>query len=151
MEASAGSQQSTRNCVSCGRSIMWDANVCPYCGHDFRGVMQPQQAAKKESAMPLIGGILIIIGGVIELIAGAALAAGGSALLDITFGGSGFLVACGIIYAIVGLVAILGGIFAIQRRSFGLAIVGGIFALGGYFIPGLIGLILVAVSRDEFK
>ena len=25
-----------RNCVSCGRSIAWDANVCPYCGHDYR-------------------------------------------------------------------------------------------------------------------
>jgi predicted RNA-binding Zn-ribbon protein involved in translation (DUF1610 family) len=28
--------QQPRNCVSCGRSISWDANVCPYCGHDFR-------------------------------------------------------------------------------------------------------------------
>ena len=26
----------TRQCVSCGRTISWDANVCPYCGHDFR-------------------------------------------------------------------------------------------------------------------
>jgi len=25
-----------RSCVSCGRAIAWDANVCPYCGHDFR-------------------------------------------------------------------------------------------------------------------
>lgn len=30
---------SARNCISCGRSIAWDANVCPYCGHDFRSVM----------------------------------------------------------------------------------------------------------------
>lgn len=28
--------QSSRYCVSCGRSIAWDANVCPYCGHDYR-------------------------------------------------------------------------------------------------------------------
>ncbi len=26
----------TRYCVSCGRAIAWDANVCPYCGHDYR-------------------------------------------------------------------------------------------------------------------
>jgi hypothetical protein len=34
----------TRNCVSCGRTIAWDANVCPYCGHDYRVQMaaQPQ-------------------------------------------------------------------------------------------------------------
>lgn len=25
-----------RNCVSCGRSISWEANVCPYCGKDYR-------------------------------------------------------------------------------------------------------------------
>jgi hypothetical protein len=113
--------------------------------------MQPQPAQKKETAMPLIGGILILIGGVIELIIGAILAVGGTALIDITFGGSGLLVACGIIIAIVGIVAIMGGIFAIQRRNFGLAIVGGVLALGGYFIPGLIGLILIAVSKDEFQ
>jgi hypothetical protein len=35
---------STRNCVSCGRSISWDANVCPYCGHDYRmQMMAPLQ------------------------------------------------------------------------------------------------------------
>jgi hypothetical protein len=28
--------QPPRNCVSCGRTISWDANVCPYCGHDYR-------------------------------------------------------------------------------------------------------------------
>jgi len=25
-----------RRCVSCGRSLAHDANVCPYCGHDYR-------------------------------------------------------------------------------------------------------------------
>lgn len=30
------SSGSSRNCVACGRPIAWDANVCPYCGHDFR-------------------------------------------------------------------------------------------------------------------
>lgn len=24
-----------RYCVNCGRSIPFDANVCPYCGHDY--------------------------------------------------------------------------------------------------------------------
>lgn len=35
MTSDPGTTQ-TRNCVSCGRAISWDANVCPYCGHDFR-------------------------------------------------------------------------------------------------------------------
>ena len=25
-----------RYCPSCGRSIPMDANLCPYCGNDFR-------------------------------------------------------------------------------------------------------------------
>ena len=37
------------------------------------------------------------------------------------------------------------------RKSFGLAIVGGVFALGGFFIPALIGLILIAISKEEFQ
>jgi len=41
MEATGGQQQ--RNCVGCGRTIAWDANVCPYCGRDYRAqMMMPQ-------------------------------------------------------------------------------------------------------------
>jgi hypothetical protein len=25
-----------RFCTNCGREIPWDANICPYCGKDFR-------------------------------------------------------------------------------------------------------------------
>lgn len=25
-----------RRCVACGRELAWDANVCPYCGRDYR-------------------------------------------------------------------------------------------------------------------
>ncbi|OGS41479.1 MAG: hypothetical protein A3K67_04085 [Euryarchaeota archaeon RBG_16_62_10] len=34
----------TRSCVGCGRAIAWDANVCPYCGHDYRMAMAPPVA-----------------------------------------------------------------------------------------------------------
>lgn len=147
MQSSA--PQSTRNCVACGRSIAWDANVCPYCGHDFRMVMAPVPQ-KKESAMPVIGGILIIIAGLIELVVGGVLMAGGTVFLGLSLGTSGILVACGAVLAIVGIIALLGGIFALQRKHFGLAVLGGVLGLGGWFIPGLIGLILIALARDEF-
>lgn len=137
----------TRNCVSCGRTISWDANVCPYCGHDYR--MQMMGApVKKQSSMPVIGGVLILVSGLLEMIAGGVFIGGGSILVD--FGG-GVLAACGAIFFVLGVIAILGGIFAIQRKHFGFSILGGILSLGGFFILGLIGLILVAVSRDEFQ
>ena len=33
-------------CVACGRSIPWDANVCPHCGHDYR--FQYQYGRREE-------------------------------------------------------------------------------------------------------
>lgn len=148
-------QPTPRMCVSCGKSIAMDANVCPYCGHDFRVQAAP---AKEKSVMPVIGGVLILIGGVLTLLSGVALI--GSAgfldslmLVDIE-GFDAFenlLTACGAILLIFGLIGVIGGIFGIQRKHFGLAIVGGIFSLLGWFIPALIGLILVAISRKEFE
>ncbi len=146
MVSSGQSGTMTRNCVSCGRSIGWDANVCPYCGHDYRAQMYGQQV-RKETAMPTIGGILVLIAGLIEIAGGAISFGGGVFFID--FGGS-FLAVCGAILIVLGVIALLGGIFAIQRKHFGLAILGAILGLGGWFIPGLIGLILVALSKDEF-
>ena len=149
VSSGAGGTAATRNCVSCGRSIAWDANVCPYCGHDYRMQMMGTQV-KKETPMPTIGGILILIAGLIELAGGAILISGASFFIDFGVGGA-ILAVCGAIVVILGVIALLGGIFAIQRKHFGLAILGGILGLGGWFIPGLIGLILVALSRDEFR
>lgn len=30
-----GTSKQIRKCVKCGRSIPWDANLCPYCGHNY--------------------------------------------------------------------------------------------------------------------
>jgi predicted nucleic acid-binding Zn ribbon protein len=55
-------QAPARNCVACGRSIAWDANVCPYCGHDFRAVMAgPQQVAGKKSFTGSLAILIILI------------------------------------------------------------------------------------------
>lgn len=139
----------TRNCVSCGRSISWDANVCPYCGHDYRMTMAGTPPQKKESAMPVIGGILILIVGIIYLGAGGLIAAAGGSVIWLDVEGSEFAVACGVIVLLLGVLVLMGGIFAIQRRHFGLALVAGILALPS--VLGIIGLILVIVARDEFR
>jgi len=104
--------------------------------------------------MPVIGGILILIAGLIELGYGGLLVAGGSAADSIPVVGGDvgdILAVCGAIMIILGIIALIGGIFAIQRKNFGLAVLGGVLGLLGWFIPALIGLILVAISKDEFK
>ena len=140
--------QQPRNCVSCGRSIAWDANVCPYCGHDFRVVMSPAQAQKKDSAMPLVGGILIIISSIGYFVLGGLMVAGGAAWSIVDVGGGGIAVVCGIIVLVLGIIALLGGVYAMQKKNFVMALLAGILVIPS--ILGLIGLILVAVSKDEF-
>lgn len=126
--------------------------MCQYCGHDYRAGAPGTAPAKKQSALPLVGGILIIIAGIVELISGVWMIAGGSAFMDFGIVDVGdILMICGAIWALFGLIALLGGFFAIKRQHFGLAVLGGILGLGGYFIFALIGLILVAISREEFE
>jgi DNA-directed RNA polymerase subunit RPC12/RpoP len=51
-----------RHCVSCGRSIQSDANVCPYCGHDYRAQwMRPQAVEQISSGMKILFYILSLI------------------------------------------------------------------------------------------
>lgn len=154
--------QYTRQCVSCGRALDFSANVCPYCGRDYRTPVYVP--SKPKSLKPVVGGILIVIAGLAALIMGllvltinqADMQASGTLPEDITWEDiEAILGACGIIVIIFGAIAMIGGLFGIIRKHFGLAIIGGIFALLGIgFVIGsvmaLIGLILVAISRDEF-
>lgn len=144
MQASGG--QGTRNCVSCGRQISFDANVCPFCGHDYRMQMMAPAPQKKESGLPVAGGVLILISSLAYFIIGGFMAAAGTAFLG--FGG-GFAVGCGVLLLVLGIVAFMGAIFAIQKRHWGIAVIAGILVLPS--ILGLIGLILVAVSREAFE
>jgi hypothetical protein len=156
----------TRNCVSCGRAIGFDANVCPYCGHDYRMPAYAMAALPpQKSAMPVAGGVLILIAGILAIVMGAyyfALSPGeieGSGVTlppDISDADlQNIMYLCGSLCAVFGVIAVIGGYFGLMRKHFALGIVGGVFGLLGLgFMIGsllaLIGLILIAVSRKEF-
>lgn len=60
----ASNQQQTRNCVACGRAIAWDANVCPFCGHDYRAAMagpQPVRSGEKKFQGSILALVLLVI------------------------------------------------------------------------------------------
>jgi hypothetical protein len=110
-------------------------------------------AQKKETAMPMIAGILLIICSLVYFGGGAVMAAGGSFLWgwEDSVGdtdASGVLVVCGAIMIVLGIIVLLGGVFSIQRRHFALSLIGSILALGS--ILGIIALILIIVARDEY-
>ena len=109
------------------------------------------------------GGILAIIVGVFELIFGGLMAALPQLIsipsdlssfkcpgdiFDMTvITGNLFIV--GIVLAVLGIIAIVGGISAIRRGSFGLAVAGAICSLpSGTF--GVLAVIFVALAGREF-
>src|SRR5512137_1697216 len=68
----SSTQGGTRSCVGCGRAISWDANVCPYCGHDFRVQMaapaQPQISEGMKILFYILSFLFFIVGIIIGVI-----------------------------------------------------------------------------------
>jgi hypothetical protein len=60
------------------------------------------------------------------------------------------LISAAIFLAIVGILPLLGGIYAVQRKKWGLALAGSITAIFGSLILGILATIFTAVSKDEF-
>jgi len=105
--------------------------------------------AKRDSGSPVAAGVLILLGSLVYIVLGGIVAAGSTIAEEWTSGESAWGVACGVIGLALGVISLLGGIFAIQRKYWALALIGGILTIPT--ILGLIGLILVATSRDAFE
>jgi len=124
-----------------------------------------QQQSINPSSMPLIAGIFLIVAGLLGLFTWSmALALDSSMLQNVLPTDSpisveqlqSILMTCGIIGCILSVFTLTGGIVALKRIAWGLAIVGGIlglFTIGPFFLGSvisLIGFILVVISRKEF-
>ena len=159
--------RATRTCVSCGRVIDWHANVCPYCGHDYRAALQPAPVVTKSSK-PVVAGVLIILAGLLAIGMGVIYLSLSAADLEdagytpVSQGDISveelqeIMGICGGLEFVFGAIAIIGGIFAIMRKYFYFALVGGVFGLIGLgfligSLLGLIGIILIALSKAEFE
>ena len=106
--------------------------------------------------------------GVLELIAGSFQIVGGAALILFSGAVAAGLPFCwpnmmgpelpvpliagvGLPMVLLGIVAIVGGIVALKRRAWGLALAGGICALfPPYTLLGIVAIVFVALSKDEF-
>lgn len=163
--ASSGPAGTTRSCVGCGRSIPWEANVCPYCGHDYR-ISVSRSPPQKQSSVPIIAGILILLSGLAALAFGVLYLALDSQDLedsgvvlpeDIAWDDiDAVMDVCGAIAIVFGLLAILGGVMSARRKYFALSMLGGVFGVLGVgfgigALLAIIGLILLLVSRKEFS
>jgi len=99
---------------------------------------------------PTTAGILSIIAGAIGVISGIRVAVFGGIIG--TFFGMAWLGAFGIPLIILGVVALVGGIYALRRRVWGLALAGSICALiGPWAILGILAIIFVSLGKGEFE
>jgi hypothetical protein len=99
---------------------------------------------------PTVGGVLAIIAGVLGVIIGVLFATGVGLLGGIF--GVGWLSAIFAPLIVFGVIAIVGGICALQRRIWGLALAGSICALiGPWFLLGILAIIFVSLGKREFR
>ena len=157
---------STRRCVSCGRELGFDVNVCPYCGQDYRFIAPVIQ--KETTAKPVIGGVLVLLAGLLALVMAISfilIEPEDIDRMDYTgFSDSGLtpadiediLEVCGALDIIFGAIAMIGGAFALMRKQFTMAVIGGVFGMlgGGFLIGsllGLVGLVMIIISKSEFE
>lgn len=61
------------------------------------------------------------------------------------------LLAIAVPLAVLGILAVIGGISALTRKNWTLAFIGSIAAFIPFSFLGLVALILVAIARDEFE
>jgi hypothetical protein len=132
-------------CPKCGRDNSTDARYCVDCGYRMPDGLAPR------TWMPKAGGIIAIIIGSFYLALFIP-----CIVITAVYGGSawnefGSLMAG--IFILVGpmsIMAIIGGIFAIKRRRWPLAVAGGACAIISPFMIGIAALVLILLSRNEF-
>ena len=109
--------------------------------------------------MPTVAGILNIIAGTFGLIGGLVLIVLGTVasgvLEPFVFGTLqlvplAFLSALGLPLLILGILALVGGIYALQRKMWGLALASSISAVLFSRLLGIPAIIFIALSKKEF-
>lgn len=105
---------------------------------------------------PTTAGVLGIIAGAFAVIVGILLAAigifAGGFLGAIGSPGLGGLVADGVaMRLILGIVAIVGSIYALKRRVWGLALAGSICSLFCVWFLGIPAIIFIVMAKGEFE
>lgn len=109
---------------------------------------------------PTTAGVLCIISGAVDIILGVLIVFAGQTVLRFAdiIGEEwvmelviAVVMVVGPIWIVLGAVALVGGIYALRRRVWGLALAGSICALSGVTILGILAIIFVALGKSEFE
>jgi hypothetical protein len=141
-------------CSKCGTQNPEGAKFCSKCGAVLGVSVTPSGTAPSQTTWkPTTAGILNIIAGAMAIIGGALVAPMWRMMTWPHMGMSVQpLVGSAIPMIILGVVAIVGGVYALKRRIWGLALAGSICALfGPWFILGVLAIIFVTIGKNEFE
>jgi len=113
---------------------------------------------------PIMAGILDIVGGAIGMVGGLYIVALTSLfrvmrdfvrldplLIQRVEQIISSIIALPFVVVFIGIVAIIGGVYALQRRIWGLALAGAICSCVVFPFFGLPSIIITALARDEFN
>jgi hypothetical protein len=113
---------------------------------------------------PIMAGILDIVGGAIGMVGGLYLVAMASlfrvlhefvrldpSIIDKIEQTISSIFAVPFVVVIIGIIAIIGGVYALQRRIWPLALAGSICSCIVFPFFGLPSIIITALARDEFN
>ena len=134
-------------CSKCGMETTERAVFCAGCGAGLTSGQPP----RKKTQLSLAAGIIDIAAGGFSLV---------SMLFAVVFlfvmAGSDvgmplFVVLIPLAMLIPGVLAIVGGIFALRRRSWVVALIGSIALILTSSVAGIAALVLTVMARDEFE
>lgn len=135
-----------RTCQRCGRSYDNHLVECPHCE---RNVPEDYDPTVRSSGITFAAGTVLFAAGILCIINGVFLGSWGETIVEFVY--------CGFIEILMGVIAITGWIFCMQRTHFVYVIVVAvvtIFSVGPLFLSSILGfiaLVLVAVSAKEFR
>ena len=135
-------------CSKCGKETTEDVAFCAGCGASLTG----GQPAKKKTQLSLAAGIIDIAAGGFSLVSLLFVS-----IVMVVLAGDGemplFLALIPLAMLIPGVLAVIGGIFALRRRSWVMALIGSIAltVTSSMSIPGIAAVVLTVMARDEFE
>ncbi len=133
-------------CPKCGRETIPNGLFCTGCGASL--AVAPQA---KGRTLSMVGGILeIVAGGTVVLFAGMFFFILAFAATE-EDGPPALVLLLPLALATLGALGIAGGICALKRRKWGLALAGAIAVVLPASEVGIAALVLVALAKDEFE
>jgi hypothetical protein len=140
-------------CPKCGKEAPGSSTFCPSCGSRLA-----EAEEIKKTRYSIVAGSLDLVSGCISLVGLFGIIIAIVALASDPFRHDPQevdpLVIVSIIaglLAILSVLAILGGINALGRKRFGMALAGAVAATLTFFPIGIPAIVLTALSRDEFE